>query len=154
MSVQTRSGSAPAAISGDCAAVVVAGGYGRRLAAITGVLPKVLVPIGERTLLDHLLDQVRRAGISEVHLLLGHHAELVRAYIDSHDLAGRALDIRLYPRTHDLGTAGPLRAVDSAHDEWLIINGDVFTDAALADIVEAHRVSSADLTLCTTEHSM
>ncbi len=151
MSLPTRSTSDPATTL-DCAAVVIAGGHGRRLASITGVLPKVLVPLGDGTLLDHLLDQVRRAGIGEVHLLLGQHAGLVRAYLDAHDLAGGGLDVRLHLRTHGLGTAGPLRAVDSAYDDWLVINGDVFTDAALADIVDAHRASGADLTVCTTEH--
>src|SRR4051794_5431535 len=111
MSVQTRSTPDGTATSDGCAAVIVAGGYGRRLAAITSVLPKVLVPLGERTLLDHLLDQVRRAGITEVHLLLGHHAALVRAYVESNDLAGDGLDVRLHGRTHELGTAGPLRVV-------------------------------------------
>lgn len=152
MGVMSRTTSDDQTATLGCAAVIIAGGHGRRLAAITGVLPKVLVPLGDRTLLDHLLDQVRKARIGEVHLLLGQHAGLVRAYLDAQDLAGGTLDVRLHERTHGLGTAGPLRAVDSAYDDWLVVNGDVFTDAALADIVEAHRASGADLTVCTTEH--
>src|SRR3989304_5859972 len=78
-------------------AVVLAAGRGKRLAAITVDKPKVLVRIGEKTLIEHNLDKLRRLGISNIALVIGYKGEMVKA------LLGETLTD--YDKKEQLGTA-------------------------------------------------
>ncbi|MFF7874933.1 NDP-sugar synthase [Streptomyces californicus] len=135
----------------DYAGVIVAGGYGTRLAPITHVLPKVLVPVGRRAMLDILVDQMTHLGIRDIHLLLGHQAGLVRAYVDSSPHLGELARLTLHTDTGDLGTAGPLRRVHARARHLLVMNGDVFTTADLGALTNRHASDGSALTVATTE---
>lgn len=125
-------------------AVIIAGGNGTRLHPITAAIPKVLLPLDEGTVLDHLMKVLRRAGVADIHLLLGHHADLVRAYVEArYPDAG----IVLHGDTAGLGTAGPLRALPADESPWLVINGDVIADVDLEALLRAHAEDFADVTV-------
>jgi NDP-sugar pyrophosphorylase family protein len=125
-------------------AVIIAGGNGTRMHPITVAIPKVLLPLPDGTVLDHLLGSLRRAGVDDVHLLLGHHAELVRAYVGvRHEGAG----IVVHDGTAGLGTAGPLQVLPENDSPWLVINGDVIADIDLRALLTEHEETSADLTV-------
>src|SRR5512140_2812428 len=98
-------------------AVVLAGGRGTRLAPYTYVLPKPLMPIGEMPILEVMLRQMKRAGIHDVVLTVGHLASLLRAYFGD----GRAWDmcIEYSAENMPLGTAGPLALVTGLEDTFL-----------------------------------
>src|SRR5262245_65005283 len=106
-------------------AIVVDGGKGTRLAPYTKILPKPLMPIGNMPILEVLLWQIKRSGINEVILTVGHLAELLRAFFQD----GSRFGLRISYSYEDtpLGTAGPLALVDGLDETILVVDGDVLT---------------------------
>lgn len=118
-------------------AVILAGGKGTRLAPYTKILPKPLMPIGDMPILEILLRQLRRAGIDEVVLTVGHMAELIRTFFQDGSRLG--LRIRYSFEEQPLGTAGPLSLVEGLEDTFLVTNGDVLTLLDFCSLVDYHR---------------
>jgi NDP-sugar pyrophosphorylase family protein len=111
-------------------AVILAGGKGTRLKPYTTILPKPLMPIGDMPILEILLRQMRRAGVDEAVLTVGHLAELLRLFFQDGQRLG--LTIRYSYEDAPLGTAGPLSLVEGLDDTFLVANGDVLTTLPLA----------------------
>ena len=91
-------------------AVILAGGKGTRLAPYTYVLPKPMMPVGDRAILEILLQQISRAGIKKVTLAVGHLASLMQAFFKDGSQYGVKIDYVFEPKP--LGTAGPLANVE------------------------------------------
>jgi NDP-sugar pyrophosphorylase family protein len=126
-------------------AVVLAGGKGARLVPYTRVIPKPLMPIGDMPILEVLLRQVKRAGVSEVILTVGHMAELLRAFFQ--DGERLALPVRYSYEDKPLGTAGPLRKISGLDEAFLVMNGDVLTTLDFSKLIEFHRQSGSMVTV-------
>ena len=127
-------------------AVILAGGKGARLAPYTKILPKPLMPIGDMPILEILLHQMKKAGISEVILTVGHLAELVRVFFEDGERFGLSIDYSVEDKP--LGTAGPLSLVaPSLNETFLVANGDILTTLNLKDLVSAHKQSGAIATI-------
>lgn len=127
-------------------AVILAGGKGARLAPYTKILPKPLMPIGDMPILEILLRQLRRSGISEVVLTVGHLSELMRAFFQDGARLGLRIDYSY--EDNPLGTAGPLSLVkDSLTSTFLVSNGDVLTDLDFNSLIEYHKHSGAAATI-------
>jgi NDP-sugar pyrophosphorylase family protein len=126
-------------------AVVLAGGKGARLAPYTKILPKPLMPIGDMPILEVLLRQMKRYGVDEVILTVGHLAELLHAFFQDGDRFG--LRIRYSYEECPLGTAGPLSLVSGLDDTFLVTNGDVLTTLCFQDLVDYHRSKGAIATI-------
>lgn len=126
-------------------AIVLAGGKGARLAPYTKILPKPLMPIGDMPILEVLLRQMERHGVSEVVLAVGHLAELMRAFFQDGKRFGLKIDYSY--EDHPLGTAGPLSLVKNLDDTFLVTNGDVLTTLNFNDLVNYHRNKGAIATL-------
>lgn len=128
-------------------AVVLAGGKGARLAPYTKILPKPLMPIDDMPILEILLRQMKRAGISDVILTVGHLAGLLSAFFQD----GQRLGMKIHYSYEDkpLGTAGPLSIVGGLEDTFLVTNGDILTTLNLRTLIEAHRASGAIATIAT-----
>lgn len=126
-------------------AVVLAGGKGTRLAPYTKILPKPLMPIGDMPILEILLRQIKRAGISEAVLTVGHLAELLHAFFQDGGRLG--MTIRYSYEDHPLGTAGPLRLVEGLNETFLVTNGDVLTTLDLRTLIDHHCLSGAAATI-------
>jgi NDP-sugar pyrophosphorylase family protein len=127
-------------------AVILAGGKGTRLAPYTKILPKPLMPIGDMPIMEILLHQMKKAGISNVTLTVGHLAELLRAFFQ--DGSHYGLNIEYSYEEKPLGTAGPLSLIaDQFNDTFLVANGDVLTTLDLRTLVEDHRQSNAIATI-------
>jgi NDP-sugar pyrophosphorylase family protein len=128
-------------------AVVMAGGKGTRLLPYTTTLPKPLVPVGERPILELVLNQLKQSGFYRVTFCVGHLAELIRAYFGDGRRWGVELDYSVEDRP--LSTIGPLAFVPDLGENFLVMNGDVLSDLHLADLFAAHGRSGADLTVAT-----
>ena len=115
-------------------AVILAGGKGTRLAPYTKILPKPLMPIGEMPILEVMLRQMQRAGVSEVILAVGHLAHLLQAFCQD----GEKFGLHIYYSYEDnpLGTAGPLSLVKGLDETFLVANGDVLADQSFEDSAE------------------
>ncbi|MFC2053442.1 NDP-sugar synthase [Chloroflexota bacterium] len=127
-------------------AVILAGGKGARLAPYSKILPKPLMPIGDMPILEILLHQLKKAGITEVIITVGHLAELLRAFFNDGERFGLKIEYSI--EEVPLGTAGPLSLVASNLGEtFLVANGDVLTTLDLKELVSAHRQSGAIATI-------
>jgi NDP-mannose synthase len=130
-------------------AVILAGGEGTRLRPYTTVLPKPLLPIGDRPVLDIVVRQLKRHGFERITIATGYLAELIEAFFRDGTAYGIPID---YHREHQpLGTAGALALIEGLHeDHVLVMNGDVLTDIDYGALLERHRESGAAATIATT----
>ena len=128
-------------------AVVLAGGRGTRLAPYTSILPKPLMPVGDRSILELVVDQLEVSGINDITFCVGYLSHLIRAVFDNRDNEGVEID---YVQEHEaLGTAGPLRLVEGLDETFIAMNGDVLTNLDYADLVRYHHEHGNALTIAT-----
>jgi len=133
-------------------AVILAGGKGTRLAPYTYVLPKPMMPIGDKAILEILLRQMKRAGVNHVTLAVGHLAGLMQAFFQ--DGAQYDLDITYSYETKPLGTAGPLANISGLDDTFLVSNGDVLTLLNIAELVKFHKDQGSICTIAMHERQV
>jgi NDP-mannose synthase len=126
-------------------AIVLAGGKGARLAPYTKILPKPLMPIGDMPILEVLLRQMKRAGIDDVIITVGHLADLLRAFFQ--DGSNLGLHITYSFEDSPLGTAGPLSLVTGLDRTFLVTNGDVLTTLDLKELIQFHLEQKATATI-------
>jgi len=130
-------------------AVILAGGKGQRLRPYTTVLPKPLMPIGDMPILEVVLRQLKRAGITRVTIAVGYLAELLQAFFGDGRRLGLSIDYSFEERP--LGTVGPLTLIPALKDEgtFLMMNGDVLTTLDYAALIRNHRESDVAATIAT-----
>jgi NDP-sugar pyrophosphorylase family protein len=133
-------------------AVILAGGRGTRLAPYTSVLPKPLMPVGERAILELVVDQLAECGITEITFCVGYLSHLIRAVFESRE--NGHVHIRYVQEQDALGTAGPLRLVEGLDDTFIVMNGDVLTNIDYADLVAYHREQGNMMTIATHRRSI
>jgi NDP-sugar pyrophosphorylase family protein len=133
-------------------AVILAGGRGTRLAPFTSVLPKPLMPVGERAILELVVEQLEACGITDITFCVGYLAHLIQAVFDQR--SNGHVQIRYVHEQSALGTAGPLRLVESLDDSFIVMNGDVLTTLDVGELLRHHRQSGNVLTIATHERSI
>jgi NDP-sugar pyrophosphorylase family protein len=117
-------------------AVILAGGNGARLRPYTMLLPKPLMPVGERAILEIILRQLAKAGFDHVTLAVNHQARILMAYFG--DGAGFSMKVDYSLESEPLGTMGPLRLIRDLPDDFLVMNGDILTDLDYMAFYESH----------------
>jgi NDP-sugar pyrophosphorylase family protein len=130
-------------------AVILAGGLGMRLRPYTTILPKPLVPVGDRPILEHILRRLHLCGVREVDLCVGHLGELIQLYFSQSDSLPTDLDLRWHWEEEPLGTAGALRIVPDLDGTFIAMNGDILTTLDYAELVASHERNGAALTVAT-----
>jgi NDP-mannose synthase len=129
-------------------AVILAGGEGTRLRPYTTVLPKPLMPIGDRPVLDIVVRQLKAHGFERLTIATGYMAELIEAFF--RDGSSYGIPIDYYREREPLGTVGALALIeDLADDHVLVMNGDVLTDIDYGALLDRHRTSGAASTIAT-----
>jgi len=133
--------------------VIQAGGKGLRLRPYTNILPKPLLPVGSKPVLELLLRWVRRHGFRDVYITTGYLGHLIGAYCGN----GRDWDLRIrYSEEKEpLGTIGAINLLrDELTEPFLVINGDVLTDLNINAFVRSHRASGAKLSVAAMRRSV
>ena len=127
-------------------AVVMAGGFGKRLGELTQSLPKPMLPVGGRPLLERIIVQLRSAGIDRVHVTTHYKPEqIVSHFRDGSDFG---VEIEYVNEDEPLGTAGALGLIDSHDDQpLLVLNGDIVTDTDFRALLHFHEEHEADMTI-------
>lgn len=110
--------------------VIIAGGAGTRLRSVTGDRPKALAPLGQGTLLSHLLERVAPLAPDRIVVLGGHQAQAIRAVLP--------LGVELLVEGSPLGTAGGLHQLPISPETWLSLNIDHVSDLDLPALLAAH----------------
>jgi NDP-mannose synthase len=127
-------------------AVILAGGLGTRLRPYTTVIPKPLVPIGDRPVLEHIIRSLADAGVNRIDLCVSHLGQLIWSYLANADLPPE-LEIAFHWESEPLGTAGAVGAVPDLSGTFIVMNGDVLTTLDYRELVAFHHEQGAALTV-------
>lgn len=123
--------------------VIMAGGEGNRLAPLTRILPKPLVPIGEKPVIDHIMDRFRTHGTRTFFVSVNYKARLIKAYFQEEGHA-----VSFVEEKEPLGTAGSLGYLrGKIVDTFWVSNCDILIDADLSDVLRVHRAEGNAVTL-------
>ncbi|KAB8161975.1 NTP transferase domain-containing protein [Streptomyces sp. 3MP-14] len=131
-------------------AVVMAGGEGTRLRPMTASMPKPLLPVANRPIMEHVLRLLKRHGLTETVVTVQFLASLVKNYFGDGEELG--MDLTYAHEEKPLGTAGSVKNAEEAlkDDSFLVISGDALTDFDLTDLIRFHRERGALVTVCLT----
>jgi len=138
-------------------ALILAGGEGSRLRPWTFSVPKPLLPIGEKPILEIIINRLKKFGFKEFILSVGYRGELIVSYFQD----GKKLGIKIdYIReTASLGTAGPLSLLAdkvelNPRDPILLMNGDILTRINFLEFIKYHKRHRFDLTVIVKKFEM
>lgn len=124
-------------------AVILAGGKGTRLRPFTVNFPKPLVPLGDKPIVDILIENLRKEGITDITLSVGHLAELIKAYFFNR----KTLELKFLDEIAPTGTAGCLALLPEFTKSLLVMNGDLLTDLSFASFYDFHVQRGAVMTV-------
>lgn len=129
----------------DIPVVIMAGGQGSRLDPFTKILPKPLIPIGEKPIIELIMDKFMPYEIKEFYISVFHKARMIKSYFEEEDKKYR---ISYLEEEKPLGTVGSLRQLHGRVKGALIVtNCDVIIDCDYAELVHFHNEKEYDLTL-------
>src|SRR5688572_32482662 len=127
-------------------AVIMAGGEGSRLRPLTSNVPKPMLPVANRPLMEHIIELLRKHGINDVVATVQFLSSVIRNYFGD----GSDLEVSLSYTTEEvpLGTAGSvLEAREFLTDTFLVISGDALTDIDLQQAIDFHRANDSSATI-------
>jgi mannose-1-phosphate guanylyltransferase len=131
-------------------AVILAGGLGTRLRAVSGDVPKPMVPVRGKPFLEYQLRWLQTFGIRDIVLCVGYRAEMVRDYFG--DGARWGLQLRYAVEPEPRGTAGALKFAEAVLDEtFFVLNGDTYARANYDALRHFHFANAAALTIAVTQ---
>jgi dTDP-glucose pyrophosphorylase/CBS domain-containing protein len=129
----------------ELSAVIMAGGFGKRLLPLTEHVPKPMLPVGDRPLLERTIKQLRRSGIRNVSMT----THYLQEHIAQHFGDGEEFGVRISYANEDepLGTAGGLKLIERPTGPFVVINGDILTGVSFEEMLAYHRDHQAELTV-------
>jgi NDP-sugar pyrophosphorylase family protein len=126
--------------------IIMAGGEGRRLKPITNILPKALIPLGEKTILEHILQRFYLVGCNEFYISLNYKADMVKYYLSAEQFS--IFNITYFQEEKPLGTAGSLTLIkDKIKSPFFLSNCDILIDQELGAIYDFHVENRNKITL-------
>ena len=130
-------------------AVIMAGGEGTRLRPLTSNVPKPMLPMVNRPMMEHIVGLLARHGFDDIVVTVAYLANHIRNYFEDGSEFG--VQIRYAVEEEPLGTAGSVRnAASELDDTFLVISGDVLTDIDLGQVLKAHQQANATATIALT----
>jgi dTDP-glucose pyrophosphorylase len=125
--------------------VIMAGGFGTRLKPITNVIPKPLIPIGEKTMLEHIFERFSKYGSREFHISVNYKADLIEFYLDSLNLD---ISLNYIREEKPMGTAGSLSLLrGKINQTFFVSNCDILIEQDYSEILDYHRKSNSQITI-------
>ena len=131
--------------------VIMAGGEGQRLAPYNTILPKPLMPIGDKTMIELIIDKFIRYDCKDIYLSVNYKSNLIKAYFNDLDID---FDLKYIQEKSPLGTAGSLHLLKrKIKTTFFLSNCDILVEADYADILEFHRKNKNKITIvCSMKH--
>ena len=126
-------------------AVVMAGGFGTRLRPLTEKLPKPMLPVGDRPVMEHVIEQLQKVGISRVSITTHYKPEAIIEHFGDGRRFGMEIDY--VNEAEPLGTAGALGLLNPPQGPVLVINGDVLTQVNFRSMFDYHVDNHAEMTV-------
>ncbi len=137
----------------DVSVVIMAGGQGSRLAPFTKILPKPLLPVGDRTILEKIIETFTKQGFWNFFVTVNYKKELMKAYFGDKDLP---YDLTFIEEPKALGTAGGLSLLrDQIKGTFIVSNADVMIDVDYTNALSFHESKEAVASIVTvTSHTL
>lgn len=129
--------------------VIMAGGRGTRLKPITDVIPKPLVPLGGKPMVETIIDSFCEEGATDFYLSVNYKADLIKFHFDS--VVDKQYNVHYFKEPQPLGTAGSLRLLkETIQGTFFVSNCDIIIDQDYRDILQYHRDNNNELTAVAT----
>ncbi len=125
-------------------AVILAGGLGTRLIPVTLEIPKPLIPVQGRSLTEHTLDVLKKAGIKEATLAVGYKAEQIMDYFKNKDVG---VKLSYIVEKGLVGTGGWMKMTDRIKDDFIVVNGDNLFAIDFNELLKFHKKHNAMITI-------
>lgn len=131
-------------------AVIMAGGLGTRLRPLTEDIPKPMLPVGGKPLMEHIVDQLREIGVHKVNVTTLYKPEKIKEYFGN----GKAFGIEMNYVDEDqpLGTGGFLSLLPTPQEPLLVINGDILTKVDFRAMLNFHNENQANMTVAVCQY--
>ena len=134
-------------------AVILAGGLGTRIKPFTQVIPKPLLPIGEKAVLEIQIEQLARHGFTKVCLATNYKSEYIENFFGDGSKYG--IEFKISKEDQPLGTAGPISLLrDELTDPFLVMNGDILTQVDFRAMLDFHHEHAADMTIAVRQYDI
>ncbi len=131
--------------------VIMAGGKGTRLKPLTNVIPKPLIPVGDKTIIEEIMDQFESIGCTKFYMSVNYKVDMMKFYfsqIDNH------YDIEYFQEDKPLGTIGSVALLKGKIDTpFIVSNCDIVIDQDYRDVYDYHKENGNDITLVTAVKS-
>ncbi|WP_396168177.1 nucleotidyltransferase family protein [Flavobacterium sp.] len=125
--------------------VIMAGGFGTRLKPLTNVLPKPLIPIGAKTMIEEIFDRFKAHGCTDFFVSVNYKAELIEFYLRSQDLP---ISLNFFKENKPMGTGGSLALLkDKIKNTFIVSNCDILIEQDYSEIIEYHRKNNNEITI-------
>ena len=136
----------------DLPVVIMAGGKGTRLKPLTNVIPKPLVPVGDKTILEVIMDQFEAIGCHKFYMSVNYKADMMRYYLSQLD---HKYDIEFFMEDKPLGTIGSVSLLkDKIHTPFFVSNCDSINEQDYRDVYKYHQSNHNDMTIVTMVKSL
>jgi len=129
----------------DVPVVIMAGGKGIRMEPFTKVLPKPLVPVHEKPIIEHIIERFTNIGCSQLYMTVNYKGRILKAYFEEFQPDYK---IHFVEEKEPLGTAGSLRFLDGKFDQpFFVTNCDIIIKADYVNLYKFHQRENCDVTL-------
>lgn len=133
-------------------AIIMAGGKGSRLSPLTDDLPKPLVKIIDKPVMEHIIGLLKKSGINDIGVTLGYKADKIIEYFGNGDKLG--VNLTYFVENEPLGTAGSVKAAENfVTDDFVVISGDAYTAMDISRAIDFHIAKSSPFTIVSTPSS-
>lgn len=130
----------------DIPVVIMAGGMGSRLAPLTNIYPKPLIPIGEKTIVESIMDKFVKYNCHDFYMSVNYKADTIKNYFDF--INNPEYNVCYFQEDKPMGTAGSLRLLkDKINSTFFVSNCDILIEEDYANILEYHRSNKNELTV-------
>lgn len=136
----------------DVPVVIMAGGKGTRLYPYTQILPKPLIPIGEKTITEHIMSHFEEYGCLHFDMIVNYKKHFIKSYFQDSE---KNIDVRFIEETEYLGTGGGLKLLEGKYDTtFFMTNCDILIEEDYAKILEYHQDKHNIITMVCAEKNM
>nr|WP_186009230.1 nucleotidyltransferase family protein [Tropicibacter naphthalenivorans] len=133
--------------------ILMAGGLGMRLRPLTETVPKPMIPVGDKPLLERIVTRFQDQGFSRFTLSLNYLGHVIRDHFGDGSQLG--VEIDYVEETQRMGTGGALSLLDSRPDEpFVVMNGDILTTTSFGAMMDFHAETGSAVTICAREFNM
>ena len=131
--------------------VIMAGGKGTRAASIAGDIPKPMIPICGKPILEYQIDCLKRNNLTDIIIITGYLGQQIKNYFG--DGSGFGCKISYFSEVEPLGTAGALFKIENLCENFILLNGDVILDMDFSRMIAFHKEKNAHVTLAVHPNS-